>query len=303
MKTINFAQPQAGSGLWLVLLSAVMWGTVGVTTKTIYGLAATTPSSIGFFRLAMAVPVLLLICWLNLGQQMFRVTRRDLGLMILIGVVTALYQLLFFAAIERVGAAVATLITLCTAPVMVAIMSAGLSRERLTPRILAALGCALAGTAMLIEIQPGSTGQNNFINGVLLALGSAFGYAVIALCSRALAGRYHPFQPIAIGFSVGAVVLLLFTVKTGFVIDYPLAGWALLLYLGLIPTALAYSLFLAGIRYVTATVASIITLIEPLTSAVLAWLIFDERFSSLGLLGALLLFVAIALLYRGEAGS
>jgi DME family drug/metabolite transporter len=52
-------------------------------------------------------------------------------------------------------------------------------------------------------------------------------------------------------------------------------------------------------EHTTATVASIITLLEPLTATVLAWLLFDEQLGLLGLLGAALLLGAIWLLYRG----
>jgi len=68
-----------------------------------------------------------------------------------------------------------------------------------------------------------------------------------------------------------------------------------------VPTALAYVLFLTGIRSITATVASIATLIEPLTSTVLAWLLFGEQLGPLGVFGAALLLGAIGLLYRGES--
>ena len=84
-------------------------------------------------------------------------------------------------------------------------------------------------------------------------------------------------------------------------VGFGLLAAALLLYLGLVPTALAYVLFLTGMRSITATVASIATLIEPLTSTVLAWLLFDEQLGPLGLFGAALLLGAIGLLYRGES--
>ncbi|MBC8076377.1 MAG: EamA family transporter, partial [Chloroflexales bacterium] len=75
-------------------------------------------------------------------------------------------------------------------------------------------------------------------------------------------------------------------------------GWMMLVYLGLVPTALAYVLFLRGMRTTSATVASIVTLLEPLTSTALAWLIFGERFGPLGFVGAALLLGAIGLLMR-----
>jgi DME family drug/metabolite transporter len=123
----------------------------------------------------------------------------------------------------------------------------------------------------------------------------------MTMCSRALAGRYHPLQPITIGFTAGALLLLPFALATGFVVSYSPAGWVLLLHLGLLPTALAYVLFLAGIRHTTATVATLVTLLEPLTGTALAWVLFGEQLGGAGLLGAALLLGAIMLLYRGEA--
>jgi DME family drug/metabolite transporter len=52
-------------------------------------------------------------------------------------------------------------------------------------------------------------------------------------------------------------------------------------------------------RTITATVASIVTLLEPLTATVLAWVLFGERLGPGGAPGILLLFGALALLYRG----
>jgi drug/metabolite transporter, DME family len=207
----------------------------------------------------------------------------------------------YFAAIERVGVAVAVLITLCSAPVIVAILSACITGERLTAHQLLALGCALAGTVMLIDFQSNGGAPVRTLDGVVLALASAVSYAVVTLSSRKLAGRYHPFQTMAIGFSYGATLLWLCALATGFARDYPPIGWVLLVYLGLVPTALAYWLFLAGLRHTPATTASVVTLLEPLTATAPAWLLFDERFSALGVLGMLLLLGAIALLYGGNA--
>lgn len=300
MSSNTAARADGRRGLLMIILAAVMWGTVGVVTKALYQIADTNALSIGFFRLALASPVLVAACWRVLGARTLRIPRRDLAFMMLIGMAMALYQVCYFAAIARVGVAIAVLITLCTAPVMVAVLSALLLRERLSRLMLLALGTALAGTVMLVWVGPERGAPSQTI-GVLLALGSALGYTIVALCSRALAGRYHPLQPITVGFVAGALMLLPFALATGLAVHYSPAGWALLLHLGLVPTALAYVLFVAGIRHTTATVASIATLIEPLTSTGLAWLLFGERLGPLGLLGALLLLGAIGMLYAGSA--
>ena len=177
-------------------------------------------------------------------------------------------------------------------------MSAALLRERLRARPALALAAALVGVFLLIGPAPSDAGGGDVLAGVAFALASAFGYAIITLSGRALAGRYHPLQPIAIGFPAGAVLLGLLTLPTGPVAAYPPAGWALLVYLGLVPTAFAYVLFQAGLRRVPATTATIITLVEPLTSTVLAWALLGERLGPLGLVGAALLVGAMLLLAR-----
>jgi DME family drug/metabolite transporter len=102
-----------------------------------------------------------------------------------------------------------------------------------------------------------------------------------------------------VGLGAGAVCLLPFVLASSSTISFPPLGWALLLYLGIVPTALAFVVFLMGMASTTATVASIITLIEPLTATVLAWLLFGERLSVVGLFGAGVLLGAIGLLYQG----
>ena len=70
----------------------------------------------------------------------------------------------------------------------------------------------------------------------------------------------------------------------------------MLLYLGCVPTALGYGFFQVGIRSMSATVASIVTMCEPLTAAILAWILFREELGPLGLLGAGFLLGAMAII-------
>jgi DME family drug/metabolite transporter len=301
VRTDRDARAKASTGLPYVMLSAVTWGTVGVTTRALYGMSAATPLSVAFFRLALGVPVLFLAGWVRLRGRMFVVARRDLALMAAAGAMTALYQVCFFASIKHVGVATASLIAICGAPVLVSVISAVLASEWPSGKVLAALSCALAGTAMLVGVLPSKNMQGSVAVGSALAIGAAFVYSVVVWCSRSLADRCHPLQIVAIGFSVGAGLLLSVALPTGLVVSYSRAGWAMLAYLGLVPTAFAYALYLEGMRTVSATVASIATLLEPLTSTLLAWLIFGERLSSLGWLGTALLGVAMMVLLREDA--
>ena len=131
MKTHDNVRKGDRWGLLMVMFAAILWGTVGVVVQTIYAESATNPLSIGFFRLAISAPLLFLACVRTLGWQMFQITKRDLALMVLTGVMTAFSQVCYFASINYIGVAAATLITLCTAPIWVALLASLLLQVQL----------------------------------------------------------------------------------------------------------------------------------------------------------------------------
>jgi DME family drug/metabolite transporter len=287
-------------GFWSILGAATLWGTTGVTTQAIYQFSATNALSVAFLRMAIGASVLLLLCWRLLGWQVWRVKRRDALLMAFLGTMQAIFQFTYLAAISDCGVTIATLIALCVAPVVVVLYSALFAHERITPKVLVALVCALGGTVLLTGTPASSQHSRYLLIGVLLSLICAISYAAVLLGGRALSSRCHPLQVNTASFGIGALLLFACSLTTPLVFHYPAQSWLLLLYLGCIPTALAYVLFQAGMRSTPATLTSILTLAEPLTAAILAWLLFGERLSLPGMLGVLLLLATIFLLAGGE---
>ena len=285
------------SGLLKIMLGAVCWGTGGAIAQAVYNNSATNAISVAFFRMGLAVPALLVLSWLTLGPRLFQLHKRDLVPMFAAGTLVALYQALYFAAIPRIGIAISTLIPLCAAPVLVAVLSAIINRERPQPVVLISLGCAIAGTVLLVQMQP-SAQHNDILGGVLLSLGSGALYAINILIGSKLgrSSQVHPLQTVTFGFAFGAVVLLALGLATGIVVQYPAQGWLGLIGLGLIPSAAGYALFYAGLRNTSSTVASIATLLEPLTATILAATLFHEPLSERVVMGGALLVAAMVLL-------
>jgi DME family drug/metabolite transporter len=77
---------------------------------------------------------------------------------------------------------------------------------------------------------------------------------------------------------------------------------ALLTYLGVMTLAAAYALLYAGLRTVEGSAALVATLLEPVTAAVLAATLLGERLGPPGLLGVLLILVAVAGLAERDDG-
>jgi DME family drug/metabolite transporter len=289
---INNPRPDQG-GIFLVGTASLLWGTSGVASQLLANAAYTTPLSISCWRLLVASPILLIAGWALLGQKMWTISRRDMGAMVLVGVCLALDQALYFTAIAFVGITIATLVTICCTPVIVMLFTALHERRAPTRFRISVIGVALVGTILLVTGSSRSGSGSAPVLGVLCAIGSGLGYAGVLLLSRYLSARYHALQITAIGFTTGAGCLLIVSQVIGFVETYPMTGWIIIFYLGAIPTALAYGLFMSGMRSTPASFASILVLLEPLAAAVLSWGLLGEHLSPAGILGAILVLGAI----------
>lgn len=288
-------------GIGLVALAGTIWGTIGPVTQLIFSISATTPLTVSFFRVLFAAPLLVLVCYYFMGARTFRIQRRDLGIMLLIGATTAISQVSYLVAIPLAGVTIPTLVGVCTVPLSTAIFSVLLRLEPFSRRVMLALVGAIIGTALVVGIQPGAELPRDVVSGVFFSLLSGVTHAVSIMGGRALARRAHPLQINMVSFSTSA--LFLFGVALlggGFQMDIPVVGWLFILYLGAVPTALAYGLFVAGMKTTPATIAGIITLLEPLAAAILAWIFFGERLTALGIVGAALLLASIYILTRPE---
>lgn len=290
-------------GLPSIVLAALTWGTIGIAVDALYRLSAPDPLSVGFYRLALSVPVLLVLSRVYAGPGFLRIRPQDRWRLALMGAAFASYQLCYFAAIPYIGVAAAVLINICSAPVIVAVLSGLFLGERLTWVVGLALAGATLGAVLLVGGSPEADTTRALLLGAGLALGAGFSYSVIALMARSVAGHYHPVQPVALAFAVSALLLVPVVAVRGLAWHYSPAGWGLLVYLGLVPTALGYGFYLRGLRTTTATVSAVVVLLEPLISTVLAVTLLGERLSSGGVVGGALLLASVLFLYLRQRSA
>lgn len=288
-------------GFLFIAMSAVLFGSLGVTTKAIFELAKTNALSVTLLRAAIALPALAAMCVLIQGKRALRIAAGDLGLMAVAGLMMALYQTAFVVAITHASVTLVTLVTVCSVPVCAAIMSSAMLGERLPPGVLVALGLAIAGVGLLVGVDTlTGTGAASWL-GVAFGLLSAVCYSLFQICGRVLANRYHPLQTLSVFLLVAVLALLPVTAFNGLVLAYPPVVWALFAYLGLGVSVLGYVFLVLGLRTMPVTKATIVSLIEPLTGVTLAWVFFGERLGLSGLLGAALLLIAMGMIFRGAA--
>lgn len=282
----------------------MLWGTTGLTSKVLYRLSAVDAVSVGFLRLLIASPAMLVVGHLLAPGSLRPVLRSNWLAVLIMGLGQAGYNFSFFAAIARTSVTAATLLALCTAPLFVALLARLFLAEPLTRPVLLALAAGLSGTVLLI----GSEGGRDLLRpdyalGNALALGAGLSYATFALAGRAGSQRAAPGTLVALSFTAGMLMLAPLAFGHGLRLPTNLPAWLVVLVLGIVPTALAYQFYIFGLRAVPATIASIGTLVEPLTAAFLAALFLRERLTASGLAGAGLLLSSLAILTLGAAAS
>ncbi len=287
--------------LLLLLLAAVLLGTVGVASALWNRVEPTPPLTVTILRLGLAAPFLLALSWASRRRNPFYLPRAAWPLVLLMGVVMAVCHSLFFLAIPLAGVTLVVVISLCSAPVLVAAISVPLFGERLTRRIIAALILGLLGTAILVlggETEGGGI-RPGYLAGAALAVGSGGAYAGFMLLSKLATRTVHAIgsQAVALAFTLAPLVLVPFAALTG-TLQLALSGttWLIALYMGLVPTALAYFLIQQALRSASATTAAIIILLEAVVAAVLAWVLLGEQISFGTIGGAGLLGVSVWLL-------
>ena len=284
-------------GFALVVAAALAWGTSGVAGDAVLRRTDLDPLDVAWHR--MAIGAALLVALQLARRQGFGTAGARAGLAV-VGVGLAVYQAAYFLAVGTAGVSIATLVALGAAPLLIAVGGSLLGHGRPDTTTWAALAVALVGLVLLVGVSATGDGGDAVVLGALTALGCAVAYAAVVLTSsRVPAG----VPTTTIGFAVGAVVLTPVALAVGLDSTTDPVALALLVYLGAVPTALAYGLFFTGVRAVPAAVVSIVTLLEPLTATALATVLLGERLAPTALVGGLLMLGAVAGLYLRRMGD
>jgi drug/metabolite transporter, DME family len=290
-------------GFFLVVLASLCWGTSGVSGRIVAERAGLGPLDIAWHRMAIGAVVLLALHLLTRRRRAgtaVTLTRGTVARLLLIGAGLAAYQLAYFAAVASAGVSIATLVALGLAPLLIAVGGTLLGHGRPDGATLAALVVALVGLVLLVGISAGVGTGTAVVLGALLAAGSALGYAVVTLAGSGVPAGV----PVTLaGFAGGALLLTPVALAAGLRFTGEPGALAVLLYLGIVPSALAYTLFFTGLRNVPGAVASIVTLLEPLTATALATAFLGERLAPAALAGGLLVLAAVAGLYLRRMGD
>lgn len=291
-------------GLLLVSLAGVVWGAIGPAVALAHEDSGLSPLAISAYRSGVAVAVLLGFAVVT-GRlrTSWSLARPQWRRVLVVGLLTAAFQLLFFIAVVATGVSVATVVCLGFAPVLLLVVSS-MQRRRL-PSTGRTLTVTIAVAGLLLISLGGAAGDPapHPTLGILAALGSGTAYALGADVAAPLSQRLDTLTVTTATMCVAAAVLL----PGGLVVAYArgdslttsdATAWLLIGYLGVVTMAVAYALLFTGLRSTPSGTAVVATLLEPVTAVLIAVLLLDEQLTAAGLLGCVLIFAAIAGLGR-----
>ena len=281
--------------------NAIIGYPAGIITGITYGLNplfavplmnnGASIESILFFRYTFAV--VLLAAFLILTRQSFRITARQAGVLLALGLLYTSSSIFLFEAYNYIASGLATTLIFLY-PVLVAIIMVFL---RVVPSWPVWLSIAATFGGVIIMTQ-GSGGDSLNPIGIALALGSALVYAlfiVIINRSKAIAQISNTLLTFY-SLTVGAIV---FWGKISFS-DAPISAgittggdWLNLAGLALLPTIVSTAALAIATRNIGATKASVLGVFEPITAILIGTLMFGEPLTTNILLGIGIAIVAV----------
>ncbi|KAF0865667.1 DMT family transporter [Pseudomonas sp. LD120] len=261
--------------------------------------------TVGWFVLASGQPPLVVVFWRCLfgalalllvcaGLGVLRDHRLSCWQALLIslgGLALVLNWLLLFSAYQHASIAVATVVY-HTQPFMLVGLGVLFFNERFSWSKAGWLLIAFAGMACIVSAKS-STGASGaaYLYGVLLALGSAFFYAIAAAITKRL--KEVPAHLIVlIQMLVGVVVMGPFArlAEVGQIQD----AWVYLIAIGVIHTGLMSTLLYGAIQEIPTALVGALSFIYPVVAILVDWVAFDHPLSLLQLLGAVAILLAAA---------
>jgi len=285
-------------GFILVFMAGVCWGSAGVLSKLLMNLGF-TPEVVAMYRVLLGFTLLLPI-FLVFKFNLLKVEKRQLIFLALGGAIgVALGIIAYFYAVKLISASIAVIL-LYTYPVFVLIFSRKFLGEKVTRLKVLAAVLVLIGCFLTVKGYNLPSVKLNFA-GILIGLVSSLSFTFYTILSRFMLSNISEETVTFYTLGFGGVILLMLNILTGNA--SPILNvkfWFLILLLAIIPTVLAFTFFIFGLKNVEAGRAGVYTTSEIISALILAYAILGERLEVLQLIGALVVFFSILIIYSSR---
>lgn len=288
-----------------VLLAGVLWGVGALVAQSVMA-GGVAPFSLSLARFALGLPLLWWWHWRQsdlppTAGQWRHLPWRERALIVGTGLAMAMNITSWFTGVSYIGAALPTVISICSAPVIVALLSVLRGYERASGRLVAALVLALAGVALIVVPTEALTLPQDYAAGLAWSFASAGLYSLVVLGNARMPAHVPTVSASAWSMGVSALFMLVLTSVQGLTWPQGTTAWLQVGYTGVATTSIAYLAFAWGARRLSPTATVVGTLIEPLVAVLAAAWLFDQALTGRQGVGALLLGAAMLLLAQSRS--
>jgi drug/metabolite transporter (DMT)-like permease len=286
-------------GLLKVLAAASALGTLGPVAAVAYG-QGVEPATFSALRAGIGAAILggLVLSHRQPAVRLARLAPRQRTLLGLAMAINGLMNLVLFFAFGAMAVGLVMVIFYCN-PVLVALMSAALGRERLTPVRVLALGVAGAGLALVLGSQLGPEAHATAA-GVVLAAVAATCHASYLVTIRGGFDDVPNVQATSLvlagGLAISGTAALVIQGPgvAGAWLASPIA-WIAIVCAGTFGAALPKVWVIGGVRVIGSTRTAVAMLMEPVVAVVVAGVALGQRLTQLELAGGAAILVAVVL--------
>lgn len=278
------------AALTALLAACLMWGTTGVVASFMTESVSTL--AIGSFTMGVGGTILAALTWRevraawNIPQARHWILWGGLGVLI--------YPLAFYTGMDLIGVAVGNSIALGSGPLFAGLIEWVSTKARPAIRWFVALAVASVGL-VLVAVARGGEGSGS-LAGIGFGLVAGIAYALYSVAgSRVIAAGASFRGAMGAVFGVGAIPLLVVLALTGAPLVSDPANLVRGMYLALGPLVLAYLFFGYALTTVSASTATLVTLLEPAFAVILAVMILRESLPAIGWWGIVLLIAGVAI--------
>ncbi|OKJ95810.1 DMT family transporter [Amycolatopsis sp. CB00013] len=290
---MSVAVPTRARSSAALVLAGVLWGSGGLAGSLLASRAGLHPLSVAAYRLLIGGVIATGYLWLTGGLRGLPRTPQARRRLLAVGGLFALFQTSYFASVSLSSVSVATMTTIGSAPVLLAVATVVKTRRLPGAWTAVSLAGSLAGLALL----QWTPGQEADVAGVLFALLAAAGFAALTLVTATRVEGLDPLPTTAFGCLIGGAALTPAALWFGMAVPFQADVLALVVYFGVVPTALAYAAYFRGLESAHPVLAALSALLEPLTAALLSMAVLGERLGAVGWCGAVVLIAALAVAY------
>ena len=264
-----------------VNIAVLLFGLAGLFAKWIHLPAiCITFGRVLFSSIALGLYILV-------RKQSLRIEKKDIVLLLFAGVVLALHWWAFLESIQLSTVAIGT-ITLSAFPLFVTFLEPLIFHQKLERRNVATAIIILLGVLITI---PEFSLENRMSLGILVGMVSALSYAVLTILNKSMAKRISSTVIAFCEQATATVILLPFMFRVN--IQPSVSDIAMLLFLGVITTALAHTLFIASLETLPAQLAGVCSSLETVYGILFAYLLLGEIPTVREIIGAVIIVGAV----------